>query len=148
MTNCYLCGQTLTDCNSSEEHIIPNAIGGKLKAKILCKDCNSKFGNTIDSKLAESLLSFSNWLNVDRTRGQTPDLNCTVDNIPVKRNAVTGTIKGCNIEKIDENSVNFSFIGYTEEEALKQTSNIIKTKAARLHYHKIKPINYYWKIKI
>ena len=35
---CYICGKELTKLNESEEHIIPNAIGGKLKSKkLICK---------------------------------------------------------------------------------------------------------------
>lgn len=40
----------------SEEHIIPNAIGGKLKSKeLICKKCNSKLGHSMDKELAEQL---------------------------------------------------------------------------------------------
>lgn len=38
-----------SSCVCYDEHIIPNAIGGRLKSsKILCKKCGSNFGNNED----------------------------------------------------------------------------------------------------
>ena len=38
MKECYICCEELTKDNDSVEHIIPNAIGGKLKSKeLICK---------------------------------------------------------------------------------------------------------------
>ena len=62
---CYICGEELTKSNESEEHIIPNAIGGKLKSnKLICKKCNNQLGNDIDYKLTKQLDFFSNFLNI------------------------------------------------------------------------------------
>ena len=53
MSKCYVCGVELTEDNKTEEHII-NAIGGVLKSKnLICKQCNSDFGDEIDSFLAK-----------------------------------------------------------------------------------------------
>ena len=42
---CYSCNEELLSGNLSEEHIFPNAIGGKIVSKkILCGNCNIKFG--------------------------------------------------------------------------------------------------------
>lgn len=51
--NCCICGKELIltgkNSNCSQEHIIPNAIGGILKSSdIYCKTCNSNFGMDID----------------------------------------------------------------------------------------------------
>ena len=44
---CVFCGQEFEKL--SEEHIIPNCICGRLKSKkLLCKDCNSGLGDSID----------------------------------------------------------------------------------------------------
>src|SRR5690348_12113276 len=68
---CYVCNTYLTQENETEEHIILNAIGGKLKSKkLICKGCNSKFGSNIDDKLAQQLNTVSNLLNVKRDRGK------------------------------------------------------------------------------
>ena len=75
MANCYMCGVELDDNNRTEEHIILNAIGGVLKSKnLICKQCNSNFGDEIDSRLAKQLQPFSVLMNVDRDRGKTPPI--------------------------------------------------------------------------
>lgn len=73
MTTCYLCDELLTASadNISKEHIILNAIGGHLKSKeLLCKTCNSKFGEDADSELAKQLLFLSSYLQVKRDSGE------------------------------------------------------------------------------
>lgn len=72
---CYLCNENEAN---SVEHTIPNAIGGKIKATILCRDCNSKYGDSCDAALANSLRFFSNWINHPRDRGNIPDLPCKI----------------------------------------------------------------------
>ncbi|WP_432632226.1 HNH endonuclease [Brachyspira sp.] len=75
MKKCYICGEKLTKDNTSSEHIIPNAIGGKLKSKeLICKKCNSKLGDSMDNELAKQLEFFSNFLNIDRERGKPNDI--------------------------------------------------------------------------
>lgn len=44
---CILC--RTTDCPLTDEHIIPEVIGGKLVAKFICKHCNSKLGTECDA---------------------------------------------------------------------------------------------------
>ncbi|TXJ57854.1 HNH endonuclease [Brachyspira aalborgi] len=75
MKKCYICCEELTKDNDSVEHIIPNAIGGKLKSKeLICKKCNSKLGYSMDNELAEQLEFFCNFLNIDRERGKPNDI--------------------------------------------------------------------------
>ena len=45
---CIYCIENEAD---SWEHIIPDSIGGRLQAKMLCTDCNSKLGSTLISKV-------------------------------------------------------------------------------------------------
>lgn len=69
MNKCYLCGRELKDTNLSDEHIILNAIGGRLHSKkLICKNCNSEMGNKADSKLAEDLSFFTDMLEISRSR--------------------------------------------------------------------------------
>lgn len=69
MNKCYLCGRELKDTNISDEHIILNAIGGRLHSKkLICKECNSEMGNKADSKLAEDLSFFTDMLEISRNR--------------------------------------------------------------------------------
>lgn len=62
---CYLCGRVMTpkgcesDCMCHDEHIIPNAIGGKLKSpKILCKQCGSNYGDKEDQAFVKLFSCF------------------------------------------------------------------------------------------
>ena len=45
---CIICLENAPD---SWEHIIPQSIGGRLQANILCKKCNSELGNMLMSKV-------------------------------------------------------------------------------------------------
>jgi hypothetical protein len=70
MSNCYFCGEKITDENRTEEHIILNAIGGRLTSyDLICKKCNSKFGFDADDKLAKKYNFFANILMLKRHRG-------------------------------------------------------------------------------
>lgn len=67
---CYKCEIIIDDKNYSSEHIILNACGGRLKSdKLLCKKCNSDFGNSFDSELANDLNPLANLLRINRDRG-------------------------------------------------------------------------------
>ncbi|HEC37304.1 hypothetical protein LCGC14_0474080 [marine sediment metagenome] len=47
---CIFCGNAIS--KKSIEHIIPQNVGGKLKSgKLICRNCNSNFGATIDKTL-------------------------------------------------------------------------------------------------
>ncbi|HEX7757125.1 MAG TPA: HNH endonuclease [Niabella sp.] len=70
-THCYHCGSPLTPANRSQEHIIPNAIGGRWKSTDLwCADCNRHFGATIDAVLCRDLSPFATLLDIGRERGE------------------------------------------------------------------------------
>ena len=73
MRICYNCNNPLTESNITEEHIILNAIGGKLKSKeLICRKCNSKFGDRSDKALAKALQPLSTLLDINRNRGRNP----------------------------------------------------------------------------
>jgi hypothetical protein len=68
---CYVCDTEITTANGTDEHIIINAAGGRLKSKdLICSKCNSDFGETIDSLLAKQLNNLANMLMVKRHRGE------------------------------------------------------------------------------
>ena len=78
MSRCYLCKNEITEENVSIEHILPNAIGGRLKSSsLICKECNSKFGDTSDACLAKQLEFFANQLNIKRERGSVQNVEMT-----------------------------------------------------------------------
>lgn len=71
--NCLFCSVLLTPENDHAEHIIPNALGGRLKRKgLLCNTCNNKAGAEWDAKLAEQLNPFSLILGIKRQKGTVP----------------------------------------------------------------------------
>jgi len=71
MTHCFKCGVELSEQNTSVEHIIPNALGGRLKSKtLLCKNCNSEFGKTLDANLTGDFSGIATLLNIKLERGE------------------------------------------------------------------------------
>lgn len=79
MSECYSCGEKLTDENRSDEHIILNACGGRLSSEeLLCKECNNHFGSTDDAELARQTSQLANILHVKRDRNTPPDIKATV----------------------------------------------------------------------
>jgi hypothetical protein len=72
---CVLCESTITEETDSEEHLIPNAIGGRKKVSgFLCRKCNSTAGDSWDAELARQLLPLCLLLDVSRERGDPPSL--------------------------------------------------------------------------
>jgi len=53
----------------TREHILPQAIGGKLKAKIYCKGCNDTFGHQLDDEISRCFGHFATILGIRRERG-------------------------------------------------------------------------------
>lgn len=72
---CYCCGEIITPAKISDEHIIPNALGGRLKSQILlCSDCNSKLGSEVDAPFCQQMGFVTNRLGIKRERGQPPPI--------------------------------------------------------------------------
>ncbi|MEH6457939.1 MAG: HNH endonuclease [Cocleimonas sp.] len=72
MKNCYKCKHNFDDVNvkKHEEHIIQNALGGKLTSfDILCLQCGGELGQSIDNPFIESLSQISTLLDLARDRG-------------------------------------------------------------------------------
>ncbi|PWV55519.1 HNH endonuclease [Chitinophaga sp. S165] len=68
---CYNCNVPFTTENSSEEHILPQGIGGRLTStELLCRNCNSKYGSTIDKDLSKQFESFVALLRLKRQRSK------------------------------------------------------------------------------
>jgi len=70
---CFSCGEQILSNNQSNEHIIPNSIGGKKKVQnFICKTCNEKLGETWDAILAKQLNPLALLLGIKRERGESP----------------------------------------------------------------------------
>jgi len=63
---CFACKEinVLTD-----EHIIPQALGGRLKEYLYCKVCNDKFGKVVDAEIANQFGNIATILKIRRERG-------------------------------------------------------------------------------
>jgi hypothetical protein len=64
---CFVCKkpQALT-----LEHIIPQAVGGRLKARLYCKVCNDTFGHELDDEISKQFGWVGTLLNIKRDRGE------------------------------------------------------------------------------
>ncbi len=70
---CSLCNAPITAAIDSNDHLIPNSIGGRKKVKgFLCTKCNSDSGNQWDADLAKQLNSLSLLFGIKRDRGDVP----------------------------------------------------------------------------
>lgn len=70
---CAFCSCQLTKENDSNEHVIPNAIGGRRKVKgFICRSCNNSVGNDWDSELAKQYHWLSLYSGIKRERGEVP----------------------------------------------------------------------------
>lgn len=56
MFRCILCCNEFEDCEKTEEHIFPDAIGGNICIEEMCKACNSHLGENVDAPLINSFL--------------------------------------------------------------------------------------------
>ena len=69
----FNCGTALTGHNSTSEHILLNAIGGRKKVSgFICTSCNSRTGAAWDAELARQLNPLSLLLGISRQRGEVP----------------------------------------------------------------------------
>ncbi|MEP2718197.1 HNH endonuclease [Pseudophaeobacter sp.] len=75
---CIITGQLITNENDSEAHVIPSALGGRLKPLgILCKDANLKIGDKIDLPLIKAFQAVMSLLNASRDRGNNQPVKMT-----------------------------------------------------------------------
>ena len=131
---CYLCGKELTDKNSSSEHIIPNALGGKLTAKILCKKCNSDLGSSFDGCLAKSLEWFSCKVNHGRSRGTVQPVKVNIDGITAL-SLPGGDYEGTKVEKVEDNHYQIHALGKNAcSQAKKKAKEIILKSAKKYNW--------------
>lgn len=70
---CRGCGKLLTPENDSEAHVIPNALGGRLKPKgIVCRECNTRLDDIADNALVRAFGDWPTLLDIPRDRGPNP----------------------------------------------------------------------------
>ena len=84
---CILCLERPAD---SWEHVIPQSLGGRLEARLLCTDCNNKFGSQFVSALRSDP---SIRMALENLKGELPDLYYGAqDGLPFAGKAADGSI--------------------------------------------------------
>ncbi|MCG5076351.1 HNH endonuclease [Paraburkholderia tagetis] len=78
---CPLCDDPIALSGDSSEHIIPNSIGGRRTIRgFICKDCNSRTGNSWDAEIWRQFSHVAMMHGVERDRGEPPSIQIhTVD---------------------------------------------------------------------
>jgi hypothetical protein len=72
-TKCIICDTVFDVSNSSEEHVIPNSIGGRLVVNdFICRTCNSTKGDTWDLAIAQYFNPLCIHFKITRDRGTPP----------------------------------------------------------------------------
>jgi hypothetical protein len=130
---CYVCDIVITTGNETDEHIIINAAGGRLKSKeLICKKCNTDFGETIDGILAKQLNSMANMLMVKRHRGEPQPILGEKESTGEKYLLDVGGKPKLTKPKINKTVVgdktNISITARSEEELRKILTGIAKKK--------------------
>ncbi|MBP5287043.1 MAG: HNH endonuclease [Elusimicrobiales bacterium] len=98
---CIFCGKNLTQ-DEKPEHIIPNALGGKLKSKdIICDSCNNSY-SYLDKELAEELSPLTSLIQPKRDNGKTGRSECSIFGVPGEKLS-DGSIKVNTIKIKEEN---------------------------------------------
>ena len=127
-SKCYLCHRSLDKSNSSKEHIIPNALGGKLTARILCHDCNNRMGSSYDAQLAKALEFFAYKVNHPRSYGKVQAINVKLNGHPVKALPGGGFKTIHPIEDSDSNHIRLRAFGDNIEEIINKVLLNLKRK--------------------
>lgn len=80
-TICAFCDHPIAIRGDSGEHIIPNSIGGRRKIwGFICKDCNSRTGDSWDAEIWRQFSNVAMMHGVERDRGVPPSIKIqTVD---------------------------------------------------------------------
>lgn len=137
MKQCYVCDTALSPLNETEEHIIINAAGGRLKSKdLICRSCNSKFGEKIDSELAKQLNSIANMLMIKRYRGEPQPIIAKMESTGEKYLLDVGGTPKINkpsIEIIGDDSQTKFMITARSESEMKRILEGIANKYASLN---------------
>ncbi len=142
MNECYICLSELNETNKSQEHIIINAIGGRLKSKdLICKNCNNKYGDSIDSQLAKELHYFSSHFIIKRDRGEVPIVKKLKNSKNEEFDIIDGRTPRMSKPEIDvkekDGEVNISIRARNEKELLK-ILNGLKKKFPQIDLEKAK----------
>lgn len=119
--SCIICDKSFSEVTPSREHIIPNALGGRLVTmSATCVKCNSDSGHEGNSYLVNKFQLLANSLDVIRDRGDHPVARFVdpTNDIEYRLKPSKAPIKAPNI-KVNRlgSSINIEFSAPNREEA-------------------------------
>ena len=130
---CYHCKKLFSDVGVSNEHIIPDALGGKglVSRNLLCEKCNNEWAASIDNVLIAQLGSLADFIGVPRDRkNDSKQIPVSSDNPELKSIRLGG--RGSYKIQIQSSGINIPPIeATTKEDALKKAKKIIKELARK-----------------
>lgn len=128
---CTLCKIEITDTNDTNEHILPNAIGGRKKVRgFICDSCNNSTGHIWDSKFTKQLDTLCLFFNIKRERGSVPFQKVNTvsgDSIILHPNGQMSPKKPHFKETVNEKNVEIEIKARNEQE-LKSILKGVKNK--------------------
>jgi hypothetical protein len=138
MHKCYHCGNEITSNTTATEHIIPNALGGRLKCPtLLCRECNSKLGQEVDGPFCHQMGFVVNRLGITREKGSPPAIKARLVNsgepIHIESSGATFAPRTW-ITRTDE--------GYTvacDRQNIKQAAEALRRKAPNVRITRMEP---------
>ena len=140
---CALCLTQITEENNTNEHIIPNSIGGRKKIRnFICNECNNKTGENWDSELAKNFAPFCTMFGIKKDRGDVPPLRVkTISGIEYKQ-FEDGTFQplnpSLNVIAKEEKGLDISIQARTPDEAQRMLEGV--QKKYKLKEESIKPL--------
>ena len=129
---CMLCKTTLNG-KTRLEHVLPDAIGGRLASRRLtCSHHNGQLGNGDEKAFAAALVPFRYWLRIHTRRTATPTIrhleteHGPVDLLPHEDRAVKSTVAFPKIE-----NGRFNVEGRSVEEAATKLAHALRSKGIK-----------------
>ena len=125
---CIYCKIDNLGADLSDEHIIPQVLGGAFKIPVVCKKHNDKFGHTLESELKRNGFIVT---AIDKLKLQSPNLAYREATIRISLDNETG-LKGyideCGAAKIFTQDLTDNYTVVSDE----QTNEVLKKKIQRL----------------
>jgi hypothetical protein len=120
------------------EHIIPNALGGRLKTRtILCSGCNGKLNKEVDAPFCQQMGFVVNRLNIKREKGAPPVIKARLvdsgDPIHIESDG-TAFAPRTSIKKVQS--------GYTiecDQKNIHNAKETLKRKVPKLQFSQVEP---------
>jgi hypothetical protein len=138
---CYSCDEIITATNKAVEHIIPNALGGKLKNPfLLCASCNSRLGGEVDEPFFDQMGFVVNRLGIKRERGDPPPIKArlfeTGDPVHLSSDRTTFAPR----TRITKSGP--GYVVECDQKNLGKAQETLKRKFPNVRISKIEPIEY------